>query len=201
MARSTRDLVVVQPNPKGVPESLTYYDPELQNAWNVEPPDAERLARAIARSRKLRSEYMKQLTKLRSRLNQRTYARFATERDSLFDSNLYEFTFGDRVGFVAKARRKRLRTSVCATFLNFEGNKLHELRYQDIEFMHVNVPSLRWFEWPSRSGPKDIDSLLSHELTGGNYPLMQHKFLFASGATISIGFAQMTWETRPALKL
>jgi len=196
MEKSTRNLVVVQPNSKALPESLTYYDPELQNAWNVEPHDAERLAAAIAKSRVLQRKYMKQLTKLRPRLNQRTYARFAAESDSLFDSNLLEFTFGDHLNFAAKARRKRPRTTVRATFLSFDENTLHELRYRDIESVRVNVPEERWFEWPNTDGRKQIDSLLSHELTGSGQHLMRHKFLFASGATISIGFARIAWGTQ-----
>jgi hypothetical protein len=90
-----RDKPVADPSPARLVSGTT--DPELQNAWNEEPADPERLTRAIAKSRKLHSKYMKQLTKLRPRLNQHTCARFAAKHDSLFDSNLFEFTFGDRV--------------------------------------------------------------------------------------------------------
>jgi hypothetical protein len=197
MTKTTCELVVVQPNLNGVPDSLTYYDPELQNAWNADPPDAARLARANSKSRQLHSEYMKQLSKLRPRLSQRTYKRFAAEQDSLFDSNLLEFTFGDRVGFAGKEKGTRPRTVALATLLSFDENTLHELHYRDIEFMQANLPEQQWFSW---GRGRQIDSLLAHELTSDGKARMQHELLFASGAAISIGFTHVTWDTRRSSK-
>jgi hypothetical protein len=193
MAKKKRELVVAQPNLNGVPAALAYYDPELQNAWNAHPSDAGRLARAESKSKQLHVEYMKQLTKLRPRLSQRTYKRFAADQDSLFDSNLLEFTFGDRVGFAEKAKRTRPRTTVRATFLSFDENTVHELHYRDIEFMQANLPEQQWFSW---GRGRQIDRLLAHELTAAGKDTMQHNLLFASGAAISITFARVTWDTR-----
>lgn len=198
MAKPRSELVVLQPNPNCVLEPLTYYDPELQNAGSAETSDPERLQRAIAKSEQLRAEYRNQLRKLRSRLNQRTYVRLEGAHDPLFDSNLLEFTFGDRLGFSNKARRTRLRTSVRATFLSFEEDTLHELRYRHIESLRVNVPVERWFEWGY--GAKEIGNLLAHELTAVDDSLMQHKFLFTSGAAITVVFAEMAWDTRRAAR-
>jgi hypothetical protein len=199
MTKSKVELVVQRPNPICVLEPLTYYDPELQNAGCEETSNPERLQRAFAKSEQLRAEYKKQLKNLRSRLNQHAYAHLMAERDPLFDSNLLQFTFGDRLGFGNKVRRTRLRTSVRATFLNFEGDRLHELSYRHIESLRVNVPIERWFEWGD--GVKAIDCLLAHELTGSGDSLMQHKFLFSSGAAIAIVFAGMNWNTSSAGKV
>ncbi len=196
MSKRTCELIIVQPNPKCVLEPLTYYDPELQNAWNA-PPDRERLQLAIEKSRRLEASYKKQLENLRSRLNWHTYERFAADQDSLFDSNLLEFSFGDHLGFGELRRRTQPRLSVLAKFLSFERDTLHELRYRRVETLRVNVPEERWYEM---SGDKDLDSLLRHELTSSGESRMQHKFLFASGAAICIEFAQVRWETHRIAK-
>jgi hypothetical protein len=198
MAKSKVELVVLQPNPNCVLEPLTYYDPELQNAGSAKTSDPERLQRAIAKSEQLRAEYRNQLKKLRSRLNQRTYSRLADAHDPLFDSDLLEFTFGDRLGFSSKAPRTRLRTRVCATFLSFEQDILHQLRYRHIESLRVNVPVERWFAWSN--GAKEIGNLLAHELTAVDESLMQHKFLFSSGAAVTVVFAEIAWDTRRAAR-
>jgi hypothetical protein len=198
MTKSKREPVAVQPNPNSVLEALTYYDPELQNALNLEPFDSERFERARAKSKQLHDEYIRQLEKLRSRLNQRTYARFADEREPLFDSNLFEFTFGDCLGVAeTKRRARRSRTSASATFRSFDGKTLHVFRYRNIEFLRVNVTSERWFDM---GGGGQIDSLLAHELTGAPDALLQHKYLFASGAAICIGFSQVIWDTHRVSK-
>jgi hypothetical protein len=193
MSKTQRELSVVQANPKSVIEPLRYHDPELQVAWNIEPADPERLQRAMEKSKRLHAEYLEQLKRLRPRLNERTYARFSAERDPLFDNNLLEFTFGDRLGFAELRRKKRPRLAVRVSFLAFEGDKLHELHYRDVDTLHVKVPQERWFDM---GGYKEIDSLLAHELTSANVSLMSHRFLFASGAAIAITFAEVFWGTR-----
>ncbi|HWR15975.1 MAG TPA: hypothetical protein VN577_14195 [Terriglobales bacterium] len=174
------------------PEPLTYYDRELQNAWNAEPFDPDRLRRAHEKSKQLYRAYNKQLRKLRPRLAKRTYERFTDEKDPLFDSNLLEFTFGDALGTAKKAIVRPSQAAVRATFLSFDEKTLHELRYRKLESLQVDLPTEPWFHW---GGHKQIDSLLSHELTANGRSLMQHKFLFASGAVIAVTFAEMTWKT------
>jgi len=196
MAKQTRELIIIQPNPKSVIEPLKYYDPELQNAWNVEPADPERIERAMKRGQELQRDYLQTLKGLRERLAQRTYAKFADESNPLFDSNLMEFTFGDQVGFAESKRKKRPRLSVRTTFLSFKEDKLHDLHYRNVESMQITVPTERWFDWGD--GNPQLDSLLAHELTGAKNQPLSHQFLFASGARISIAFADVTWETRRA---
>jgi hypothetical protein len=196
MAKPTRELIVIQPNPNSAVEPLTYYDPELQNASNIEPADPERLQRALKRAKQLQRDYLESLKGLRARLGQRTYGKFATESDPLFDSNLLEFTFGDQLGFATSRRKARPRLSVRATFLSFERDKLHDLRYRNVESLRITVPTERWFDWGD--GITELGSLLAHELIVSNDSLMSHKFLFVSGAVIFIAFGDVTWETRRA---
>jgi hypothetical protein len=188
-----RELIVVQPNLKGLPEPLAYYDPELQNAWNEDAANPKRLERAVVRSRKLRAAYLKQLSSLRSRVNKRTYRLFSADRDPLFDSNLFEFTFGDYLGFATRLRKVRPHVEIRAAFLSFEEDTLHELRYGGIQSLRVNVPDERWFE----RGGNEIDSLLAHELLGAGKELMQHTCLFVSGTSIVIRCGQLSWSKRP----
>jgi hypothetical protein len=185
-------LVHAQPNPKAIPAPLQYYDPELQDALNVEPYDADRLQRARAKSKQLHAAYMKQLAALAPRLSKRTYSLFSDPKQPLFDSDLSIFSFGDSLGYAAKTRRRRkLETSIKAVFCSFDEKTLNELTYKGIESFNANIPVERWYEmWRNR-----IDSLLADELTSADANLMQHAFLFASGATISITFERVIWKT------
>jgi len=191
MAKQTRELIIIQPNPKSVIEPLKYYDPELQNAWNVEPADPERIERAMKRGQQLQRDYLQSLKSLRGRLGQRTYAKFADESDPLFDSNLMEFTFGDHLGYATLKRNFRARLSVRTTFLSFEEDKLHHLHYQNVESLRITVPTERWYDWGN--GINEIGNLLANELIAAN-SLMSHSFLFTSGTVIFIEFARVTWE-------
>jgi hypothetical protein len=159
-----RVLVQLQPNACAIPSPLRFYDPELQNALNVEPFDVERLQRARAKAKQLNAAYLGGLAELASRMSKRTFSLFSDPRDPMFDSDLVEFSFGDSLMLLAAG----------------------------IKALSVNVPSERWFDqWRSR-----IDSLLAHELTGEEVGYMQHAFLFASGAAISITFERVRWHTR-----
>jgi hypothetical protein len=185
-------LVHAQPNPKAIPAPLQYYDPELQDALNAEPYDADRFQRARAKSKQLHAAYMKQLVALAPRLSKRTFSLFSDPKQPLFDSDLLRFSFGDSLGYAAKTRRRRrLEISVQAIFGSFDGEILNELTYKGIEFVKANVPVERWYQM----GVNKIDSLLADELTSADANLMQHAFLFASGATISITFERVIWKT------
>ena len=187
-------LVQVQPNPAAIPAPLRYYDPELQNAWNVEPFDNERLMRAQTKGMKLHAAYLRQVATLAPRLSKQTFSHVAAIRSPLFDADLVAFSFGDLLGHAApRKRRKRLETTVQATFRSFEEDKLHLLAYRNIAALNVNVPADRWFD---AGGNKRIDSLLADELTNVDATLMQHAFLFASGAAISIQFEHVSWKTK-----
>jgi hypothetical protein len=110
----------------------------------------------------------------------------------LFDSNLLEFAVGDSVGFSAHPKRRGRKATVQAAFLDFSEKTVHTLKYDQVDSLQVNVPTDRWYEMGSRN----IDSLLEDELTSAGPKLMQHAFLFASGSTISITFAKVSWKTK-----
>jgi hypothetical protein len=188
-----RVLVQLQPNACAIPSPLRFYDPELQNALNVEPFDVERLQRARAKAKQLNAAYLGGLAELASRMSKRTFSLFSDPRDPMFDSDHVEFSIGDSLMLLAAGnRQKTLEMGVRATFRSFDGKTLHLLTYKGIKALSVNVPSERWFDqWRSR-----IDSLLAHELTGEEVGYMQHAFLFASGAAISITFERVRWHTR-----
>jgi hypothetical protein len=156
--------------------------------------DEKRCLLAAAKSDRLHAAYLKQVADLRSRMSERTFARFADKRQPLFDSDLLEFAFGNALGYAIKMdRRRTLRTAVQAKFRSFDYKTLHFLTYKDVEALNANVPDQRWFDM---GGPKKIDNLLADELTSVHSRLMQHSFLFASGATISIRFEHVRWETK-----
>jgi hypothetical protein len=188
-------LTQVQPNLVAVPAPLRYYDPELQNALNAEPFDKESFQRASEKGKQLNAAYRRQVAALAPRVSKRTLSLFSDPKQPLFDADLFEFSFGDSLGYLVPRRRRRTQTtSVRATFCSFDGNTLHLLTYSQVAVLNVNVPPDRWFEWPL--GRNRIDSLLANELTAVDAKLMQHAFLFVSGATISIRFERVKWETR-----
>jgi hypothetical protein len=190
---SKKTLVVAQPNPAAIPAPLRYYDPELQDALNAEPYDADRFQRARAKAKQLHASYIEELNALASRLSQRTSSLVADPQEPLFDADLFEFSFGDALqNAAAGSRRRALRMSVRATFGSFDEETLHTLTYRGVKALNANVPMERWYErWGSR-----IDSLLSHELTSAGVGLMRHAFLFASGAALSIICERVRWETK-----
>jgi len=189
---SKRTLEVVQPNPAAIPAPLRYYDPELQDAPNTEPYDADRYQRARAKAKQLNAAYIEELITLAPRLSKRTLSLFSDPQEPLFDADLFEFSFGDSTQYAeARSRRRKLKFAIRATFGSFDGDSLHLLSYRGIKGLTVNVPIERWYErWGNR-----IDSLLSHELTSAG-DLMNHSFLFASGAALSITFERVSWQTK-----
>jgi len=188
---SERTLVLIQPNPAAIPSPLRYYDPELQNALNTEPFDTDRFQHARSRAKELNAAYLKGLSSLASRLSKRTFALFADPKEPMFDSDLFEFSFGDSIQHTAvKSRRRTWEMTVQATFCSFDEKTLHLLAYRGVKALSVNVPAERWF------ASRRIESLLSHELTDEKSGLMQHAFLFASGAAISITFERVRWQTK-----
>jgi hypothetical protein len=194
MAKNTQ-LVILQPNPNRRPAPLKYYDPELQDAGNAEPYDEARFQRAGAKAKRLCSAYLKQLAQLRPRLSKRTYSLFADERQLLFDSNVLEFMFGDSFKRY-RTRGFRFTTAVSAKFLDFDMKTIHVLKYRGVDSLNINVPSERWYDWGGAS--KNIDRLLANELTAVNPTMMEHRFLFSSGTTISVKFSRVTWGTKRA---
>jgi hypothetical protein len=111
----------------------------------------------------------------------------------MFDSDLLEFSFGDSIQYTTvSSRRRALEMTVEATFRSFDEKTLHLLTYKGIKALSVNVPAERWFA----HGRVRIDSLLSHELTSEENGLMQHAFLFASGASFLITSERVRWQTR-----
>jgi hypothetical protein len=194
MKRSDPILVQQQPNSAAIPSPLRYYHPELQNAWNAEPFVKDRVLRAQDKGKKLQAAYRRQLATLAPRISKQTFARFSDSRAPLFDADLFEFSFGDSLGFaISKSRNRQLATTIQAIFSSFSGDKLHILTYSNITALNVNVPSDRWFD---ARGTKRIDSLLADELTPVDAKFMQHACLFASGATITIQFERVRWQTR-----
>jgi hypothetical protein len=190
-----RSLTVLQPNMDAVPSPLRFYDPELQNAWNAEPFDKVRLQRASQNAKELNLAYLRQMKDLVDRVSKRTFALFSDPEQPLFDADLFELSIGDALKYaVPKRRRVAPSTSVRATFRSFDSKTLHVLTYNRIASVNFNLPHDRWFSWPS--GGSRIDSLLAHELTSMDATLMKHAFLFVSGATISIHFERVKWETR-----
>jgi len=136
---------------------------------------------------------MEEVSSLAPRLSKRTFSLFSDPRQPLFDSDLLGFSFGDLLHYMpGRNRRKALETAVEATFRSFDQKTLHLLSYKGIEALSVNVPSERWFEMKRKS----IDHLLADELTSAGANRMQHAFLFASGAVISITFERVRWETK-----
>lgn len=191
--RSNRTFEVAQPNPAGIPAPLRYYDPELQDALNAEPYDADRFQRARAKAKQLNAAYMEALNPLASRLSKQTFSLFSDPREPLFDADLFEFSLGDSLQYAApSSRRRTLKMAVRATFGSFDGKTLHTLSYGGVKALSVNVPMERWYE----CGGSRIDSLLSHELTSEQAGQMRHAFLFASGAALSITFERVTWRTK-----
>ena len=189
------ELTIAQPSIKFVPKPLRYYDPELQNAGSPEEWNEEsyaRFRRAKDEAKRLRRAYQKQLAKLRPRLSKRTYSLFADERQPLFDSNLLEFAFGDSISKL-RTRGFRFATIVSAKFLGFDMKTIHLLRYRGINSLAINVPNERWYDWSDATA---IDSLLANELIASSATLMEHRFLFSSGTTISIRFSEVRWDKR-----
>lgn len=188
--KSEPQLVLVQPNPNAVLLPLRYYDPELQNAMNAEPFDKTRLQRAYEQAKRLTTEYLKQLADIEDRVNKQTFKLLSDEKQPLFDADLFELSMGDALEHLPLAKRRRLSSAVRARFGSFDGTRLHTLTYSRIAAIHVNASEERWFD--RRSG-SCFDSLLTHELTAINESLMQHAFLFVSGASISIRFERFQW--------
>jgi hypothetical protein len=190
-----RSLKQLEPDESATPSSLRFYDPEIQNAWNAEPRDGERIERANQEASKLKAAYLRQLTDLSERISKETFSRFSDPRQPLFDADLFKFSVGDALGYSEpRQRRMRLSTAVEATFCSFDGKTLHDLTYSGIAAVRVDVPNGRWFSWPT--GRNRMDSLLADELTSLDPQLMKHAFLFASGATISIECKRINWKTR-----
>jgi len=188
-----RTLVQLQPNPSAVPAPLRFYDPELQNSLNAEPFDADRFQRARAKAKRLNTAYLEGISALGSQLSKRTLSLFADPREPMFDSDLLEFSLGDSLQHATVgSRRRRLELTVRATFRSFDEKTLHLLTYRGIKALNLNVPIERWFDM----GRSRIDSLLAHEITGEEIDLMQHAFLFVSGAAISITCEQIRWQTK-----
>jgi hypothetical protein len=190
-----RSFTPLQPDENATPSPLRFYDPEIQNAWNAEPPDSERIARANQRAAELKTAYLRQLSDLSGRISKKTFSLFSDPKQPLFDADLFKFSVGDALGYLEpRKRRARPTTSVEATFRSFDGNTLHDLTYRGIASVNVDVPNTRWFIWPG--GGSRIDSLLANELTALDSELMKHAFLFVSGATITIEFRGVTWKTK-----
>lgn len=190
-----RSLTQLEPDECATPSPLRFYDPEIQNAWNTEPPDGKRIERANQEAAKLKAAYLRQLTDLSERISKDTFSRFSDPRQLLFDADLFKFSVGDALAYSeARKRRRRLSTTVEATFCSFDGKTLHDLAYSGIATIKVDVPNARWFSWSI--GRNRMDSLLADELTSLDTELMKHAFLFASGATISIEFKKVSWKTR-----
>ena len=190
-----RTLSLVQPNRKAIPPPLRYYDPELQDALNVEPFDEDRLQRARAKAVRLNSAYLEEISGLAPRLSRRTFSKFSDPRQPLFDSDLLEFAFGDSLGYpvTTKGRQRTLMMAVRAAFRSFNEKLIHVLTYSDVDSLSVNVPAETWY---ARCGKKRIDCLLADELTSVDSGLMSHAFLFVSGASVSITFERVRWETK-----
>ena len=190
-----RSLTQLEPDESATPSPLRFYDPEIQNAWNAEPPDGERIERANQKAVKLKAAYVRQLADLAERMSKETYSRFSDPGQPLFDADLFKFSVGDALAHSEpRQRRMKLSTAVEATFCSFDGKTLHDLTYSGIAAVRVDVPNGRWFSWPT--GRKRMDSLLADELTSLDPELMKHAFLFVSGATISIEFKKVNWKTR-----
>lgn len=189
------NLGILQPNTKAAAKALRFYDPELQNASNVHPPDPERLRRALLKAKKLFRAYQRQLGPLRSRMSAQTYHRFAQQRDPLFDSNLLSFSFGDwtsdRLRF---SRVPSFETTIEARFLSFAMDSVHILKYRRIYAVRVDVPAERWFSWGDDK--PELGSLLAHELTRAGRKAMNHRFLFVSGTTIDITCLNVQWSSQ-----
>jgi hypothetical protein len=190
-----RSLTQLQPDIAAAPSPLRFYDPELQNASNVEPFDAVRFQRAMQKANQLQEEYLLQIADFADRLSKRTLSLISDPKHPLFDADLFEFSVGDALKYsVPRKRRVSPSASVRATFCSFDQRTLHVMTYTRIASMNIDFPGDRWFDWPT-----DItrfDSLLADEVTAVDAKLMKHAFLFVSGATISIEFEQIKWDTR-----
>jgi hypothetical protein len=192
--RRTVDLRILQPNSKARVKALRFYDPELQDASNADPPDPERLKRALLKSKKLHRAYQRQLAQIRGSVSAQTYRRFAKKRDPLFDSNLLSFSFGDSVfSRGAISRWPSFEARIEVRFLSFEGGTVHILKYRGIYAMSIHVPHERWYAFPN-SKPQ-IDSLLFHQVTSAGPKAIKHEFLFHSGTTIEIICGKMHWDS------
>lgn len=190
-----RSLTQLKPDEDATPSSLRFYDPEIQNAWNAEPADRERIERANQKAVELNAAYLRQLGGLAGRMSKQTLSLFSNPKQPLFDADLFRWSFGDSLAYSGlRKRRMRRSTSVEATFCSFDGNTFHDLTYSGVASVNVDVPNRRWFSWPT--GNSRIDSLLTNELTALDTELMKHAFLFVSGATISIEFEQVKWKNR-----
>jgi hypothetical protein len=190
-----RSLTQLEPDESGTPAPLRFYDPEIQNAWNAQPPDMERIQRANLEAAKLKAAYLSQLTSLSERISKKTFSLFSDPKQPLFDADLFKFSVGDALAYSEPSqRRMRMSIAVEATFCSFDGKTLHDLTYSGIAAVRVDVPNGRWFSWPG--GGNRMDSLLADELTSLDTELMKHAFLFVSGATISIEFKKVHWKTR-----
>ncbi len=196
-SKQERTLTPAQSNYSAIPQPLRFYDPELQEALNAEPFDSSRYEKARQNARALHQAYLKQMKVLEPRLSKKAYRMFADPTQPLFDSDLLEFAFGDSVGVSPKSsRRNRLRLSIRAVFRSFDENLLHKLSYRKVTSLHANIPVERWFD----SGDGRIDSLLADELVGLSGSLLEHTFLFVSGARITVQFGSVGWETTRALQ-
>lgn len=188
-----RDLTQLEPDKAATPTPLSFYDPELQNAWNAVPVDRERIVRANQRATSLKAAYKRQLMALSERMSKDTFSRFSNPRELLFDAELFKFSVGDALSYSEPRRRMiRLSTSVEATFCSFDGKTLHHLAYRGISAVKVDLPDARWFT--THTGYR-VDSLLADELTSLDSERMKHAFLFVSGTTISIEFRKVNWKT------
>lgn len=186
---------IQQPSIEGTPDALRYYIPELQNAVNAEPFDIARYKRAQAKQMRLNRAYLLQLTKLKDRLSKKSYSLFCNPKAPLFDADLFEFSFGDGVGSSAGVDLYRSRKAlVRARFKSFDGKMLHILTYKDIAAFDAKLPAVRWFG--SSFAERRMDSLIHHELTSINNKLMQHSYLFVSGATVTVQFQRVKWDTQ-----
>jgi hypothetical protein len=192
-AKEQPTLTLAQSNKRAIPQPLRFYDPELQEAWNADPFDPERLEKARQKASELHHAYLKHLQRLSPRLSKKTYQRFSDPRLPLFDSDLVEFAFGDLLGArLNTQRRTRPQLAIRALFRSFDEKTLHELKYRPVESLNANIPLERWFDWGD--GRRRIDHLLADELTDAGGSQMQHTYLFASGTLISIRFGTVTWE-------
>jgi hypothetical protein len=190
-----RSLTPLQPEKNATPSPLRFYDPEIQNAWNAEPPDKDRIERANQKAAELKAAYLRQLIDLSGRISKKTLSLFSDPKQPLFDADLFKFSVGDALTYsIPRKRKLRLSTAVEATFCSFDGKTLHDLTYTGVASVNLDIPTERWFSLPT--GGSRIDSLLANELTASNPQLMKHAFLFVSGATISIEFKQVKWTTR-----
>ena len=174
---------------------MRYFTFELiaaANDWVGQSEEDQR--RADARLSAAAEDYRRDLEKLESRLSRPAwhFFRHGFGRAGLHDATLLSLRVGDDLSYAPDAPppRRRRQAAARVELLNYEGDLHYTFDLRGLKRMSGDL------RVESGAVGKELGDLYAYELTEGEAGGLEFGLLFASGATVTLGFERLSFRRR-----